>query len=242
LTIAGARAGTGDITTQFFEGNVQLVSFNQEITRFRLVGNGAIIDVRNDTHIRLIDDPYRLPPEFPIIAPMTAVHVINGQLPKDCIKMYPLKHYLSLREKYESHAAKASPANPIGNLVSKREIDQIFRLNKILWEKYAQKIALPDGWQIRLSQHDTGSAMIALNLNAGQGFSIQPLYDGNDSPPRMVIINSYYSPGKLPPFTDTLKISLERDVAAELGPEYEVLASYSIMPPFETIGFIISRK
>ena len=44
-----ATAELTDMTTDFLEGKVQIVDFNYTATRFRLVENGAVIDVRNDT-------------------------------------------------------------------------------------------------------------------------------------------------------------------------------------------------
>lgn len=89
-------------TTTFFQGNVSIVSFDHEITNFRLVENNAIVAVRNDTHLRLVKDINKLPsmPYFEIIAPMTAVRVVEGQIPENYLHEYSLAHYLTLRKYY----------------------------------------------------------------------------------------------------------------------------------------------
>lgn len=89
-------------TTIFFQGNVSIVSFDIDITSFKLVENNAIVAVRNDTHIRLVEDPLQLPPHFEIIAPMTAVRVVEGQIPESYLHKYSLAHYLALRRHYHN--------------------------------------------------------------------------------------------------------------------------------------------
>jgi hypothetical protein len=84
------------------QGNVKIESFDYETTHFRLVENGALVSVRNDTHLRLVDDITNIPsmPYFEIIAPLTAVRVLEGEIPESYLHEYPLQHYLALRKRY----------------------------------------------------------------------------------------------------------------------------------------------
>lgn len=100
-----------DMITDFLEGEVQIIDFNNQVTRFRLVKNNAVVDVRNDIHIRLVDNPYNLPKTFPILAPMTAVELIDGKIPSNYIHKYTLKHYIALREKYERNAPQSTSSS-----------------------------------------------------------------------------------------------------------------------------------
>ena len=97
-------ADLSDQATDFLESIVEIVDFNYEVTRFQLMTNGAIIDVRNDLHLRLVDDPYNLPKVFPILAPIFSVEVIEGVIPIEEIRTYSLTHYLELRANYDKFA------------------------------------------------------------------------------------------------------------------------------------------
>jgi len=90
------------MNTTYFQGNVKIESFDHETTMFRVVGNNALLSVRNETHLRLVEDILNIPsmPYFEIIAPMTAVEVLEGEIPPSCLHEYSLDHYLSLRKHY----------------------------------------------------------------------------------------------------------------------------------------------
>lgn len=90
------------MTTTFFHGNVKIESFDYETTKFRAVENNALVSVRNATHLRLVEDITKIPfmPYFEIIAPMTAVEVLEGEVPTSYLQEYSLDHYLTLRKHY----------------------------------------------------------------------------------------------------------------------------------------------
>jgi len=237
-----ARAEPTDMTTDFLEGEVQIIDFNYQVTRFRLVKNNAVVDVRNDIHIRIVDNPYNLPKTFPILAPMTAVDIVDGEIPSSYIRKYTLKHYIALREKYDRHAPQSasSPAPEI--IINKQDADYIFSLNRGEWEAYAKRMVHPDGWKVRLSPHDTGTGVMSFDANTGLGLSVQPLYSDDKGPPTMLIVGSYYPLGFLPDFTDAFKISLEKDASDDLGPAYSVTASYTKIPTSEGIELMVTKK
>lgn len=93
---------TAETTTIFFQGNVKIESFDIETTKFRVVENDSLVSVRNDTHLRLVEDVSKLAsmPYFEIIAPIGAVEVLEGEVPTVCLHEYPLTHYLALRKQY----------------------------------------------------------------------------------------------------------------------------------------------
>jgi hypothetical protein len=237
-----AIAELTDMTTDFLEGEVQIIDFNYQVTRFRLVKNNAVVDVRNNIHIRLVDNPYNLPKTFPILAPMTAVDIVDGEVPSSYIRKYTLKHYIALREKYERPTPQGASSPASEEIITKQDADYIFSLNRGEWEAYAKRMVHPDGWKVRLSPQDTGTGVMSFDPNRGFGLSVQPLYSDNKGPPTMVIVGSYYPLGFLPDFTDHFKKSLEKDASDDLGPAYSVMASYTKMPPFEVIELIVTRK
>ncbi len=95
-----AKADVTDREIDFLEGEVSIVDFTDYETRFRIIENGALVDVRNDIHIRLVDNPFPPPKQFKIIAPMTAVDLVDGEIPTSYIHRHSLKHYLMLRKQY----------------------------------------------------------------------------------------------------------------------------------------------
>ena len=88
--------------TPFLQGNVRIESGDFDITRFRLVENDALVSVRNDAHLRLVEDIRRLAsmPHFEIIAPMTAVELLEGEIPESYLHDYSVDHYLELQKYY----------------------------------------------------------------------------------------------------------------------------------------------
>lgn len=232
-----------DMKIDFLEGEVQIIEFNHEITRFRIVENNAVVDVRNDIHLRLVDNPHNLPKVFPIISPMTAVYLVDGEIPSSYIKNHSLKYYLLLKQKYEANAQ--SPAiftSGMEKIINKDDADYIFGLTRVEWEKYAKRMIPPNGWKIRLLPHDTGTGVMSFDPNIGIGFSVQPLYDKRDSPPAILIVGSYYPIGSLPEFSEDFKKKLEIDAATDLGSTYAVSASYTKTPPFEGIELTVTKK
>lgn len=237
-----STADPTDMTTDFFEGQVQIVDFNYQVTRFQLAENKALVDVRNDIHIRLVDDPYNLPKTFPIIAPMTAVSIVDGEVPPSYISKYTLKYYLSLKAQYEKYAPQSTSSPTSEKIINKQDADYIFSLNRAGWEAYVKRMIHPDGWKVQLSPYDTGTGVMSFDPNSGFGLSIQPLYNGNEGPPTILIVGSYYPLETLPDFTAEFKKSLENDVLKDLGPNYSVSATYTKMPPFEAIELTVMRK
>lgn len=128
------------------------------------------------------------------------------------------------------------------DIISKKDADYIFSLNLAGWEAYVKRMIHPDGWKVRLSPHDTGTGVMSFDPNSGFGLSIQPLYNGSEGPPTILIVGSYYPLGTLPEFTKDFKKSLENDALKDLGPNYSVSASYGKMPSFEAIELTIMRK
>jgi hypothetical protein len=149
---------------------------------------------------------------------------------------------------YNSHLNARGPAKLIGQpsariisqvaagkfpetIINKEDTDLIFSLNKPQWEAYAKRMVHPEGWQVRLSPHESGTGVMSYNPKTGLGLSIQPLYGNDTSPPDMLVVGSDFPAGTLPKFTDELKRRMEADAGRDLGPEYSVSARYTALAP-----------
>src|SRR5258706_15191158 len=99
---AEADAVIAATTTTFLQGRVAIESFDHAATCFRLVEGGALVSVLNATHVRLVDDPRMIAdmPHFEIIAPMTAVKVLQGEIPAGYLHSSSLQRYVDLRKRY----------------------------------------------------------------------------------------------------------------------------------------------
>jgi len=126
-------------------------------------------------------------------------------------------------------------------ILSKVDTDTIFSLTRQKWETYIENMVHPNGWKVRYSKHDTGSAVMAYDSKTGYGLSIQPFYKNDDTPPDILIVSSYYPSGTLPRFTDDVKTEIESEARRDLGSKYAVSASYTKMPPYEGIELMITK-
>ena len=87
----------------FFEAKVTFSSQGWWRTKY-IVDNGCVIKVKNDTHVRQINQtelPW--PEKFKIITPLDAINVVSGELPEKYLKVHGKEYYLNLRMKYDGH-------------------------------------------------------------------------------------------------------------------------------------------
>lgn len=230
-----------EITTEFFEGEVQVLKFYDHVTRFYLIGTDTAIDVRNDIHIRMVENLHHLPKTFRILAPMTAVSVVAGEIPSNLLHEYTLQHYLELRENYERNFIAKDPLAAKKKILSNVDIYKIWSLNLNEWKVYAQSMVHPEGWETQLFPRDTGTVVMFFDKNSSMGLSVRPFYRDSNSPPFKLIVASYYPTGTLPRFTDKFKKNLEIKETADLGPDYSVTASYTALRLIEVINLNISQ-
>ena len=118
------------------------------------------------------------------------------------------------------------------NIVNKQDTDRIFSFNRAQWESYARQVTHPPGWKVQLRPLETGTGLMALDLEKGMGLSVQPLFMDEESPPMTLIVGSYYPAGTLPTFSDDLRRQMEASASADLGTAYSVSISFKRMSPF----------
>ena len=105
FTINASAVSTSKfLETYFLDTEVQIQNSNNRNTIFKL-RNNSLVSVRNDIHLRLVNNPFNIKPNewFRILAPMTAVKTINGDIDNNYIKKYKLRKYIELREKYNEY-------------------------------------------------------------------------------------------------------------------------------------------
>lgn len=126
-------------------------------------------------------------------------------------------------------------------LLRKSDVDLAFSLTKLGWEKAAATIAYP-GWGIRTAKHETGVSFMAYNPSNGVGLSIQPLFIDEATEPTMVIVESQFPLGMLPPMNDNLEKEMEATAQKELGAAYHVeLLAHAVRDELESVEFLITK-
>lgn len=249
--LTSAQEIPDDPTIRFFEGEVEFITGDFDTTTFRVIKGNAVIRVKNAAHLRLVDDPFNLPSRFKILAPyMAMVEVLEGVVPSSLIKHYPISRYLALEAELNSKwfgndQQQADPQNE--QVVSIEDTDLVFSLTRPQWEAYANKIALPEHWDIRLFSHDTGTSIAAIDPESGFGLGIQPFFEEPDAQPHQLSIGSYYPQGVLPVTKETyadssFKIRVEDGARSDLGSGYSVFSTFLNVPPFDVITIWISKK
>ena len=127
-------------------------------------------------------------------------------------------------------------------IVNKQDTDRIFSFDRAQWESYTRQLTYPPGWRVRLNPVDTGTAIMALDLEKNMGLSVQALFMEEGGPPFMLIVGSYYPSGTFPTFSDDLRNQMESAAKADLGPAYSVSVSFTRMAPFETEFDVVEVK
>jgi hypothetical protein len=188
----------------------------------------------------MVEDLHRLPKTFKILAPMTAVNIIAGEIPSDLLHQYSLQYYLDLREQYERNFIAQKPLSAKKKILNNINIYEILNLNLEEWKIYAREMVHPEGWKAQLLPQDTGLVVMFFDSNSSMGLSIRPFYQDDNSLPDTLVVGSYYPIGTLPEFTETFKKDLEREGAADLGPDYSVSVTHAALQKIEVIKLIIS--
>jgi hypothetical protein len=129
-------------------------------------------------------------------------------------------------------------------LLSKEDADRVFGFTKPEWDAAAPTFIVP-GWDIRFAKQDTGVHVIGFDPSTGFGFSLQPLYENDTGPPRMIIIGNYFPSGQFPPITPELKSDMETVANNALAPAYKVNANTTTMTmsmgTYDVIEFMVTK-
>ena len=179
----------------FFEGMVEFLDGTVEYTRFRVVSNDAVIDVRNDTHLRFGDASNNPSRTFRILAPMTVVTIQKGVIPASCVKKYPISHYLTLKDQYEGKQPKSLDSHLLPP-IQLADIKHFFSFSRKEWEEIIIPIATsmaPKEYEVRVSEYDTGTGIMAVRRDASMGYSLQPLYSDSGGRPDFFVLSTWFT-------------------------------------------------
>ncbi len=84
---------------EFLQGEVVIVRGGFLRTTYRIPSTGAIIKVKNSIHLKMTKHKYTQI-TYPIIAIMTGVKLVSGDIPDDYIIVQPVSYYRDIADKY----------------------------------------------------------------------------------------------------------------------------------------------
>ena len=130
-------------------------------------------------------------------------------------------------------------------IVSKRDADRIFRLNRSQWEDEAKRLVQSEGWKVQPGSNDTGTGVITFDPKTGVGLGVRPSFRDAQGPPDTLVVGSYYPAGTFRRLTEQTQRELEATTGSDLGPAYTLTVSFSIMtsppPGFDVVEILITR-
>jgi len=93
-----------NLSGDFLFAEVRFISQGPFNAKYSLVQNGAVVKIKNSTHVRLLEDQYgEFPESFKVLAPINAVTVKSGDIPNGNIQEMKASDYLAIRKRYLGH-------------------------------------------------------------------------------------------------------------------------------------------
>jgi len=209
----------------FVEGLVEFLDGTMEYTRFRVVSNDAIIEVRNDTHLRFNVSSSGSARTIQILAPTTAVTVKDGFIPESYLKTYSISHYLTLKDQYEGEQSKSHDSKLLSPFPLS-DIKQFFGVSRKQWEDVFIPMAssmFSSEFTVGTNQYDTGVALIAMRNDSSFGYTFQPFFSDTGSGMDMLLFTNWVAePSYLGRVTNKTLAELEKTWQTDLGPSFEL--------------------
>ena len=155
-----------DTELDFFEGDAQFVSGNQDVTRFKLVGETTVIDVRNSLHTRgCVSGSSTI---VSILAPLFSVELVEGELPLRSVKKYSAKYYQNKNSEYikDIPTGAAETAYTVDNYFkqngfSKDTLDCFFCSSQEDLKDLANHKSQKYGLDVEIIKNNDGLTMVA---------------------------------------------------------------------------------
>lgn len=248
---------SGRIKMDFLEGNVRAINFDTQVTRFRIVENDAVIEVRNDLHIRLVDNIFDSPPTFPIIAPMTAVEIVDGTIPENYIKIYSTSHYQNLNAEYHKKALASSDspaASPTdysvqnyyeNNSFKKDDLKIYFDFTKTEWEEYSRNMNLPESAQAQVSAvYEGNDFCILVELGDEHFFSYKMtgMFRDNEDTIYAFRMEQFFPHGSIVEEQKALLCELHQTSNSLIEPEYSSHATFEEQQSSDQLTITITKN
>jgi hypothetical protein len=125
-------------------------------------------------------------------------------------------------------------------IVSKDQVDYVFKMNREEWEKYVQQVF--PGWKKIAIPHESGTALTVFYENSKIAMSIQPFYKTADSSPEMLVIGNFLPIAEtFPEVTKRIKEDWQNSAQDDLGPSYQVHVVYKKMGEHHIVDLLITR-
>ena len=241
----------------FLEGNVRAINFDTKVTRFRIVENNAVIEVRNDLHIRLVDNIFDSPPTFPIIAPMTAVDIVDGSIPESYIKIYSISHYQNLNAEYHKKALASSDSPAASstdssvenyyenNSFKKDDLKIYFDFTKTEWEEYSRNMNVPESAKAKVSTVYEGNDFgILVEIGDEHSFSykITGMFRDNEDTIYAFRMEQFFPHGSIVEEQKALLCELHQTSNSLIEPEYSSHATFEEQQSFDQLTITITKN
>ena len=228
---------------EFLEGEVKIVNFNEYFTRFQIIENGAVVDVRNDIHIRFVEDIYNIPPSFMIIAPLTAVDIVEGDIPEKYKKIHPISHYKKLNDEYHKKAqeqinsrssvleldAESAENYYITQSPKKEDLDVYFNFTRSDWEHYAQNMNIPETANAKVSAGYEGDNFV-IHVKTGDtheaAYSITGMFKNKEKRIYAYKMEHIFPHGSLEEDQKTVYRNVNQTNNPLVEPEYSSFATF----------------
>ncbi len=142
-------------------------------------------------------------------------------------------------------AVTVGPSAGQERLVSKKDADRIFGLNRTQWEAEARRMVDSQTWKVLPGPGEQGTGVMATDPKTGVGLAVRPSFRNPQEPPETLIVGSYYPVGTFRRFSDQTRREMESAAGSDFGSAYSVSVAFSSTPSpapgFDVVEVIITR-
>jgi len=142
-------------------------------------------------------------------------------------------------------AVTVGPSAGQERLVSKKDADRIFGLNRTQWEAEARRMVDSQTWKVLPGPGEQGTGFMATGPKTGVGLAVRPSFRNPQEPPETLIVGSYYPVGTFRRFSDQTRREMESAAGSDFGSAYSVSVAFSSTPSpapgFDVVEVIITR-
>jgi len=143
-------------------------------------------------------------------------------------------------------AVTVGPSAGQERLVSKKDADRIFGLNRTQWEAEARRMVESQTWKVLPGSGEQGTGVMATDPKTGVGLAVRPSFRNPQESPETLVVGSYYPVGTFRRFSDQTRREMESDAGSDFGSPYSVSVAFSSTPSpapgFDVVEVIITRS
>jgi len=142
-------------------------------------------------------------------------------------------------------AVTVGPSAGQERLVSKKDADRIFGLNRTQWEAEARRMVESQTWKVLPGSGEQGTGVMATDPKTGVGLAVRPSFRNPQESPETLVVGSYYPVGTFRRFSDQTRREMESAAGSDFGSAYSVSVAFSSTPSpapgFDVVEVIITR-